>query len=181
MTLIAAKQWDKVFFQDGLKHRIKVRAELVHLGSNKKPHFSITGEIRYQAKNNRWMDGNAGAIHDEILLHFPELQPLVDVHLANDEGVPMHAYANAAYWAGHTKWNPLDLPTLARHLRVTQQQAAEMVQYVNEFWGELDSTHTPEMAWLDACTHVGLQPYWKNQAEAALGMLNLVQQQEVAS
>ena len=181
MKLIAAKEWNKVFYRDGLKHRIKVQAELVHLGSNLKPHFSITGEVQYQAKNNRWMDLTAGACHNDILEHFPELQPLIDIHLADDQGVPMHAYANAGYWAGHTKWQELNLQTLARHLRVTEQQAQEMVDYVNHYWGELDTTHTPAMAWQDACEEMNLPHEWTLQAKEALSMLNLVQPSEVAS
>jgi hypothetical protein len=181
MKLIAAKEWNKVFYRDGLKHRIKVQAELVHLGSNLKPHFSITGEVQYQAKNNRWMDDSCGAIHEETLEHFPELQPLVDIHLADDQGVPMHAYANAGYWAGHTKWHPQHLPTLARHLGTTLKQAEEMVDYVEHYWGELDEVHTPEMAWKDACSHFCMQQQWKIRAKEALAMLNLVQPSEVAS
>ena len=113
MRLLAAKEFNKVFYAcyDGkaTKHRMKVRAELVHLDGNKKPYFSITGEVERRAGNNRWVFESGGAIHDQIAQQMPELKPLLLVHLADDNGVPMHAYENAAYWAGQTKYQQLDL------------------------------------------------------------------------
>jgi hypothetical protein len=63
----------------------------------------------------------------------------------------MHAYENAGYWAGQTKYQQLDLATLAKHLRVDQQEALEMLEYIKMYWGELDTITTPAMAWQDAC------------------------------
>lgn len=174
MQLIAANEWNKVWHEGGHKWRIQVRAELVHRDGNAKPYFSITGLIKYQAKNNRWVDMGGGAIHDEILQHFPQLAPLVAVHLADDEGVPMHCYANAAYWAGQTKWQAQDLATLASHLRISVPQAMDMTEYIAHNWGELDAVHTPAMAWQDACDHYGLQQQWQDQAAEALSLLNKV-------
>jgi hypothetical protein len=122
MKLLAAKEWNKVFHENGFKYRIKVRADLIHRDGNKKPYFSITGEVDRRAKNNRWVCELAGAIHDEIAKRMPELAPLLLVHLADDNGVPMHAFENAGYWAGQTKYKQLDLEhvTCFRiHLRVT--------------------------------------------------------------
>jgi hypothetical protein len=101
MTLLAAKEWNKVFYEGGQKYRIQVKAELEIIGGNKKPYFSIGGDIHRLAKNGRKVWECGGCIHEEIVKHFPQLQLLVDIHLADDEGVPMHAYANAAYFAGH--------------------------------------------------------------------------------
>lgn len=174
MQLIAANEWNKVWHEGGHKWRIQVRAELVHLDGNAKPHFSITGWIKYQAKNNRWVDMGGGAIHDEILLHFPKLAPLVAIHLADDEGVPMHSYANAAYWAGHTRWQAENLAALAKHLRINETRAKNMKEYIAHYWGELDAVHTPEMAWQDACNNFNLPEQWRNQAAEALALLNKV-------
>lgn len=180
MKLLAANEWNKFWLEGGHKWRIMVRAELVHRDGNARPYFSITGEIKYKAKNNRWVDTAAGAIHDEIVHHLPQLAPLVAVHLSDDRGVPMHCYANAAYWAGHTKYQKRDLAHLARHLRVTETQAQEMCEYIAEFWGELDEVTTPEMAWADVCDNCDMETYWAKQAAAALALLNQVVHQEEA-
>jgi hypothetical protein len=45
MKLLAAKQFNKVWFEDGMKHRLIVKSELVHLEGNSNAHFSITGEV----------------------------------------------------------------------------------------------------------------------------------------
>ena len=173
-TLLAAKEWNKVFQKDGFKHRIKVRASLSSLGGQE-PHFSITGEIDRQAKNNRWVEDCGGCIHEEILLHFPHLAPLVAVHLADEDGVPMHAYENAAYWAGHTKYQKFDSFKLAKHLRISPKLADDMMDYIINFWGELDDTTTPAMAWQGTCEDYELPKQWMEQAKAAKAMLNSVQ------
>jgi len=170
-TLLAAKEWNKVFQKDGFKHRIKVRAELESLGGQT-PRFSITGQIDRQAKNNRWMEECGGCIHEEILSHFPHLAPLVAVHLADEDGVPMHAYSNAAYWAGHTKYQKFDSFKLAKHLRISPKLADDMQDYIINFWGELDEITTPEMAWEGTCSDYSLPEQWKQQAQAAKLLLS---------
>ena len=71
------------------------------------PAFSVTTD-RYEphgthsgrARHRRDRDPDAGGcLHDAALLAFPELAPLVDLHLADsDTGEPMHAEANALYF-----------------------------------------------------------------------------------
>ena len=180
MKLLAAKQFNKVWFEDGKKHRLIVRSELVHLVGNSNAYFSVTGEHHYRAKNNRWVLIACGAIHDEIAKQMPELKPLLLVHLADQNGVPMHAYENAGYWAGQTKYQKLNLETLADHLRVTPQQAFEMIEYIYHSWGELDLITTPAMAWQDACEHFNLPAKWQQEADAAREMLNQIAQLQEA-
>lgn len=180
MKLLAAKEWNKVFHENGFKYRIKVRAELVHRDGNSNAYFSITGQVDRRAKNNRWVCEIAGAIHREIAKQMPELASILLVHLADDNGVPMHAYENAGYWAGQTKYQTLNLATLAQHLRVDQQEAFEMLEYIDLYWGELDSITTPAMAWQDACENYGYLIRWQQQADEARKMLNEVAQLEEA-
>jgi len=184
MKLLAAKEFNKVFYachnNEAVKHRMKVRAALVHLQGNKDAYFSITGEVERRAKNNRWVMESAGAIHDQIAEQMPSLKPLLLVHLADQNGVPMHCYENAAYWGGQTKYQKLNLETLADHLRVTRQQAFEMIEYIYHSWGELDSITTPAMAWKDACEHFDLPAKWQQDADAARKMLNQLTQLEEA-
>src|SRR5277367_307565 len=59
------------------------------------PHGTHSGKWRHR----RERDPDAcGCLHDAALLAFPELAPLVDLHLADSEtGEPMHAEANGLY------------------------------------------------------------------------------------
>jgi len=180
MKLLAAKEWNKVFYKSEQKYRIQARAELIHLDGNSNAYFGITGKVDRRTKNNRWVIEALGAIHEEIEIYLPELKPLLLVHLADENGVPMHAYENAAYWAGQTKYQQLDLAILASHLRVSQQEALEMFEYVQMYWGELDTVTTPAMAWQDACENFGYPIRWKEQADQARKMLNQIAQLEEA-
>lgn len=170
--LKAANGWTKVFFEDGQKYRIQVQAQLIQLGSNPKPHFSITGTVERLAKNGRKVFQSGGCIHEEILQHLPHLKPLVDIHLSDSDGTPMHAYANAGYWAGNTSYNELNLKQLAKHLQISTELAEEMVGYVQDFYGEFDEITAPDDAWQDTCEHFELPALWKKQADVALAMLN---------
>lgn len=174
MKLLAAKQWNKTFYENGQKHRIKVIAELVHRDGNRNAYFSITGDVERQAKNNRWMPFLSGCIHQEIIEHFPQLQPLVDIHLADEDGVPMHAYANAAYWAGQTKYQALDLDKLAKHLRVTKDQAAAMQRQTETRIKQYG--HFPDAAWEYVLFNAAQNHIWTAEAERALLMLNTTEE-----
>ncbi len=173
MKLLAAKKWNKVFYANGEKYLIDVRSELVHRDGNASPYFSIGGDIFRIAKNGRKVWEAGGCIHEEIIKHFPQLQPLVDVHLSDEDGVPMHAYANAGYWAGHCKIQPeKDTEMLAKHLRISPKLADDMMDYIINFWGEFDEITTPSMAWEATCGDYSLPEQWKQQAKAALELLN---------
>jgi hypothetical protein len=173
MKLLAAKAWHKVFFDNGEKYQIIIKSELVHLDGNSSPYFSIGGDIFRLARNGRkpWVAG--GCIHEEIVKHFPKLQPLVDVHLSDENGVPMHAYANAAYFAGHEGYEK-QTDLLAKHLRINKDQANEMVTYIDLYYGEFDKITTPESAWKNTCQDFDLPKQWAAEAQAALELLNKI-------
>lgn len=69
-----------------------------YIRGNSHTHFSITGSSKE----------SCGCIHDEIALHFPELKPLIQFHLWDDNGLPMHYVANAIFhweeYHGLSKW-----------------------------------------------------------------------------
>lgn len=176
MKLIAAKKWSKVFYKDGEKYRIDVIADLVHRDGNSNAYFGIGGDVFRLAKNGRKVWEMGGCIHEEIIKHFPELQPLVDIHLADEDGVPMHAYSNASYWAGHTKSQPLDLEMLSKHLRVTKDEAKELATYIDHCYGEFDKITTPEKAWLNTCVDFELLKQWKHQALVAKSLLYITEE-----
>jgi hypothetical protein len=82
----------------GYKGQLIAIAQAYHLGGNQHPHFSVTGEISTPSERNRGDAQCGGCLHKEILKAFPQLKPLIDLHLSNaDDGEPMHAVANGYY------------------------------------------------------------------------------------
>jgi hypothetical protein len=61
-------------------------------------HFSVTADIYEQREKDKWVDAGGGCCHEHILKIWPELAPLVALHLSDQDGVPMHAAGNAFYW-----------------------------------------------------------------------------------
>lgn len=159
---------------------VKVRGELRRLGDNPRPTFSITGEVYNPRSRRCGGDGliMGGCIHELAVHYFPAVAPLVRVHLADDNGVPMHAADNAAYFAGHSGNKGRDVSTLARHLRVTVDKASEMAQWVDNFYGDspsaFDAVTTAKGAWQTAIGEFDLPAEWEREAAAALALLNFV-------
>ena len=68
----------------------KVIGQLHYIRGNSAPYFSLTCESR---------EHTSGAAHDEIKKHFGiRFDDLAALHLADIDGVPMHAEANGLYW-----------------------------------------------------------------------------------
>ena len=80
------------------RYWIKANGKLSWLQGNNSAHFSLTAEGRDNGSEF------GGCCHDEILTHWPDLQPLVDLHLSDINGVPMHALENGFYHLGGTHW-----------------------------------------------------------------------------
>ena len=184
--IIARNKWERLI--DGKPYgvaklvKITVNAELVKRNGNDYPYFSLTGEISRNDKRFRDPVITCGAIHDEILSYFPSLAPLATVHLSAADGQPMHAEANARYWAGLTKYepkasNPAKYPTetdkkgifnlalLAEHLQTDLNTAQEVRK------GLLMG-----LPWDRITAELGLIKLWSKQAGAARQLLNDVKQ-----
>jgi len=166
--VLAAAHWDKEYFQRDVKFRIAATGELTHREGNPRPYFSITGQVQEQRKNYHWADVSAGAIHEEILEAFPGLEPLVKVHLSDDLGVPMHAYSNAAYFAG-CYGEAIQLEKLANHLRVAKAEAIVLCGIAAVRPRNTD----PVTAWHYVCKNANLPERWKREAEYALALLEV--------
>ena len=75
--------------------RIVATIELHRIG-DQEPYFSVTGAI-YEGQRRE--PDSAGCIHEQILAVWPQLAPLVELHLSTADGVlPMHAEANGWFW-----------------------------------------------------------------------------------
>jgi len=114
---------------EGVKNtRTTVTAGLHKLDGNDRPYFTVTCDIEEQARNNRWMEAGGGAAHERIVKLFPKLAPIVALHLADDNGVPMHAISNAVYHAGFSAYpDARNVEHLASHLRISRDDAQRLI------------------------------------------------------
>jgi hypothetical protein len=146
----------------GDRRTFTATVQLTHNEGNARPHFSATGEERNLRRSPNNQVEICGQMHDEILAFFPVLAPVVAVHLADDDGVPMHAAANALYWMGLTKYQERDIPILARHLRISQDEATELTDRV--------ANADDPKAEMDRVADE-LRPRWAADAEQALAII----------
>ena len=194
--IIASNTWEKMIsgkeFGETKNLRFTVRAELVKRGGeNSFPYYSITGTIEKTDKRFRDPVITCGAIHEHILKHFPQLAPLVVVHLSEADGMPIHCEANARYWAGFStfsdgrpmsprdsfgqieietdenglEWSP---KTLASHLQTDEKTAREARQAL-----------AMGLPWWKITNHLGLIELWNKQAGKARALL--VESKQVAN
>jgi hypothetical protein len=84
--IIAANYWHKLIsgapYGVSRKVSLKVNASLVKRAANDYPYYSITGSVELMDKRYREPVITCGAIHDTIVKHYPELAPLIAVHLS---------------------------------------------------------------------------------------------------
>ncbi len=129
---------------------IKVTACLNYIEGNKDPYFSVTAEGR------EFGSEFGGCCHDRILQEWPELAPVVALHLATFDGVPMHAEANGLYHIGIGRYGEYNLDHLASHFRLSVSDAVELARVVTIADGlgcAADAMHAYcqnlELAWAD--------------------------------
>ncbi len=134
--------------------------------------FAITGTIYRKGTKvllDRYFE-SCGCIHEDILKKHKSLQIFVDLHLSDENGVPMYALENGYYHLqgvqgvaahGHT----CTLENFAKYMRIdfvhaqnivnTLKTKAEFVEFVNS-----------------------LKPQWKQEAEQAKELLELIIQEK---
>lgn len=117
-----------------------------------KPHFSLTASIYEKDSFGYLKDVGGGCCHELITKRFGDrFKRIEELHLSDEDGVPMHALANGLYWykAGFD-WKPhpdgfchahdpydygkylvkgsdSHFKVLSHHLRITTIQAKELV------------------------------------------------------
>jgi hypothetical protein len=161
---------------------IEVKAELVKRG-DQVPHFSITGAIKKTDKRYRDPYIMGGAIHEEILKHFPSLAPLVKVHLSGCDGLPLHAEANARYWAGLSKWSDgramsprdsygrIEIETDNNGVEWSPKTLASHLQCDEKTAREVRGAMVSGLPWDKITAHAGLKDLWSGQAGKARALL----------
>jgi hypothetical protein len=99
---------------------------LQYLQGNSDAYFTVTAWFKgrdHEGNRNEF----GGCCHDDILKIRPDLKPLVDLHLSDEGGFPMHLYANAESHAGIGKWSKFAPRWLANHLRISDEVADDLV------------------------------------------------------
>jgi hypothetical protein len=168
--ILAANNWRKEIsgapYGGRKRVLLEVKAKLYKHSGNDYAYYSITGTISRQDKRYRDPVITGGAIHEDILEHYPELAPLVSVHLSAPDGVPMYAEANARYWAGLCKY-PDGSPMgefkplmLAKHLRVSVELAKD-----------IRAAMAQGLPWDTITAHTKLLDLWSEQAGKARSLL----------
>jgi hypothetical protein len=184
--VIASNKWSATIsgaeYGESKPVLIEVKAELVKRG-DQVPHFSITGSIKKTDKRYRDPYIMGGAIHEEILKHFPSLAPLVEVHLSGCDGLPLHAEANARYWAGLSKWSDgramsprdnygrIEIETDESGLEWAPKTLASHLQCDEKTAREVRGAMVSGLPWDKITAHSGLKDLWSGQAGKARALL----------
>jgi hypothetical protein len=120
-------------------------------------------------------------LHEEILEYRPDLKPLVDLHLSDLDGVPIHAVENGFYWVCKV----LDIPQ-----EYGPDQSVEVCKQYFQVICMVDDDHLSvildrldmvkefnkenpykevKAKWKEIVDE--LRPMWKRKAEAALKLI----------
>jgi len=152
--------------QDPLNYT-EAKAVLHRIG-NQKPYFSLTGRV---VKDGR--EVTSGAIHEEILEAFPELEDIAKLHLSDIDGKPMHSFENGKYWAGFTRWEEANSKHLASLWRISENRARGLMHdaLMAQLWQDGDSDTLPETLLKDF--HDRQLPRWKQEADNVIKKYNL--------
>ena len=99
-----------------------------------KPYFSITA-TKYKG---RWPK-SCGMLHDDIMKYSPEFKDLIEVHLRDENGYPMHSLENGLFFYESAKNCSNDpdsfacqmIGILAKHLMIDNNECFELIQEMN--------------------------------------------------
>lgn len=150
-----------------MKKQLKAQTSQGQLHVNittERNYFRVTGEIGSTSN-----PPTCGCIHEEILTAFPNLRPLVNLHLSTLDGIPMHAEANGWYWLAKAigiteKCEPDQSPEeceriFSEHVRAEAKPIMERVK----------TAENPRKEW--TATMEEMKPRWKEEAEAGLALI----------
>lgn len=167
----------------GPKYIFRMHAEIHAIGEQSR-YFAVGGEIFKPGRD--WEC--CGCLHDEAEQAWPEIKPLIALHLSDAEtGEPMHAEANGWYWlAGalggcgeqyhggnrETYGEENDcLGIFADHCRITRQEAQAIADEIGHLKLNIDRRN----AWNRICDE--MRPKWAAEAKAGRDLINQLSQQ----
>jgi hypothetical protein len=145
---------------------LTMTAMLVKRRGNERPYFSVTGEIRDTRLRRGGGIVAAGCLHNEIVKAWPDMQPIIALHLSDDHGMPMHALENGLYFLGLTAYpDAKSLETFARGWRIDLDEATRILAYVEEAGGSRAALNDCLLKQTDR---------WQHEADEARALLGEV-------
>lgn len=167
----------------GYEGQITVTSQLSKCGGNELAHFSTTAEIATERERRKNDCQAFGCLHDEILAAWPEVAPLIALHLSDFDGVPMHAVANGFYWlagnaphhfgvryhGGNDRTAEECKQICMEYLRISEDEFAAILNDTLQCWHDLESATSAELVFSIAVD--ALRPRWKAEAEAGLALI----------
>jgi len=106
-------------------------------------YFSITGSLfeklsrgqkyyDYKLFNGeKFEQTTGGCIHDTILKYYPEFKNIVDLHLSDLDGLPMHFFANGFYYITQfLKRKEYSLKVIQNHFRIDRKEAKKLCRFI---------------------------------------------------
>ncbi len=161
------------YLEDNIPHTLTVNYGIdEQFKRTQKPHFSVTGEIKVRGRWDRRRWDRCGCIHDDILLHCPELKPLVDLHLSDIDGKPMYSWENGDFLTkekgfkvgqDYLRLNDQDFKTYLFRL----QQVEDAKSYEDEEWEEKAKEKLAQF-------RAEIEKQWKIEAETAIAEFGLL-------
>lgn len=145
--------------------RIVVEAGLHYLQGNSSPYFAVTAEI-YAQGDRRGDPSTCGCCHDEVLKTWPELAPVVALHLADIDGAPMHAEANGLYHLGFGPYGTRNDKIAAEHFRIPEEDVPTLIARIHAVVAENGWYPSEYAKYIAEC-----RPRWKAEADAARVLL----------
>ena len=144
---------------------------ILHKIGDQKPYFSLTGRIVINGRTDI-----SGAIHEEILKAFPQLEDFVSIHLSDIDGKPLHSLENGKYWAGFTKWTESNNKNLSALWRISEKSAQRLsydslVEESYKIKEDTDKDVLPEELFKDF--HDRQLRRWKQEADNIIKKYNL--------
>jgi len=169
-AITSSKQLDGRDHKRAMLNYVEANLTLHKIG-NQLPYFSLTGRAVVDG-----IEAYSGAIHEEILAAFPELEDAAAMHLSDINGQPIHSFDNGKYWAGFTKWQNPNAKALAKLWRIGEKRAEGLLfdalalqsQEIQEDTGEFIHSAT-----LLKEFHDRQLPRWKQEAEHIIKKYNL--------
>lgn len=178
------------YFDNG-KRKLTVTAKLHYIKGNRAPYFSITGQIdrvlrqRVEGRIYEALREEAGGcLHEEIAEHFPELKPLIRLHLSDMDGTPIHALENGYFWLaganggwgeryhgsnGYTPQTPAACKRIAiDHLRISEHEYEFLVDHLRTA-----PTRAARIDHLKSVIDLVLKERWAKEAADAINTFGL--------
>lgn len=139
----------KNYIENGKEYRATIVLKLYQIDGNKMPYFSFTADIREKQRNGRYAEYMGGCCLEEIKKCLSDFDDLVKLHLSDNNGIPLYAYENGAYWIRE------NIKKGADYLRISEDEAEKL---------PLDD----KFAYFKALEDMGILDRWQKEAKAVI-------------